>query len=76
MTDPAPRLAPRSAVAAADFELLRVARTDLAEAEAPAASLAGRIRRELAAFRVGRPEAERDAGRWLVPAGRDRRDQA
>lgn len=62
MSDLAPRLAPRSAVAVADFELLRVARHDLDEAETAASlSIADRIR-GLAAFRVSRPwDGEMDA---------------
>lgn len=68
MTDPAPRLAPRSAVAVADLELLRLARTDLDEiqAESPA-SIADRLR-GLASFLPNRSEPEGpvrigDAGR-------------
>ena len=54
MTDLA-RLAPRSAGAVADTELLRVARTELDDPEASARlSLADRLR-ELAPFRVLRP---------------------
>jgi len=45
LSDPAPALRPRSVAAAADFELLRVARTDLGEPEAPVTlSMAERIR--------------------------------
>ncbi len=48
MTEIVPRLAPRSAAAFADKELLRVARFDIAEAGAPVSgSLAGRIRDRL-----------------------------
>jgi hypothetical protein len=55
VSDPAPRLAPRSSAAAADFELLRVARTDLEEPETAATlTLADRIR-GLSAFRALRP---------------------
>ena len=54
MSDVAPRLAPRSVAAAADFELLRVARTDLDELETAATpSLVDRIRGR-AAFRATR----------------------
>jgi hypothetical protein len=55
VTDPAPRLAPRSVAAAADFELLRVARTDLDEPETAATlTIADRIR-GLAGLRARRP---------------------
>lgn len=55
MTDTSPRLAPRSAVAAADLELLRVARTELDSPEAPAsASFTGRLL-AFARFVVSRP---------------------
>jgi hypothetical protein len=55
LTDLVPRLTPRSAVAIADTELLRVARTDLVEPEtAVSRTLADRIR-GLAAFRAERP---------------------
>jgi hypothetical protein len=58
VTESAPRLAPRSAVAAADLELLRVARTNLDELEAPSGgSFADRLR-GLAAFLPTRPEPE------------------
>lgn len=58
MTDLVPRLAPRSAGAVADTELLRVARTDLSDPESPASTgLAGRLR-GLAAFRPTRPTPE------------------
>ena len=52
MSEPTPRLTPRSIGAVVDFELLRVARTDLAEPEGAASlTLADRIR-GLAAFRA------------------------
>jgi hypothetical protein len=55
------RLAPRSAGAVADTELLRVARTELADPEASAhLSLADRIR-DLAPFRARRPSDDRSA---------------
>jgi hypothetical protein len=56
LTDIAPRLAPRSAGAIADTELLRVARTDIAPPEPTAGtSIADRIR--AAILRVSRSEA-------------------
>jgi hypothetical protein len=57
LSDIAPRLAPRSAGAIADTELLRVARTDIAgdEADGPV-SLADRIRSFLVRF--ARPDTE------------------
>lgn len=58
MTDPAPRLAPRSVGAVADFELLRVARTEFDEPEGGGSlSLADRIR-DLAPFRALRASGE------------------
>ncbi|HEX5827926.1 MAG TPA: hypothetical protein VFY23_10420 [Candidatus Limnocylindrales bacterium] len=69
MSDPAPRLAPRSAGALADLELLRVARTELAEPESEASMrLADRIR-GLALFRATKPSSEDTAG----PVRLDRR---
>ena len=57
MSDIAPRLAPRSAGAIADSELLRVARTDIAGPEAEGQlSLAERIRSFLVRF--ARTDAE------------------
>jgi hypothetical protein len=54
VTDPVPRLAPRSAVAVADVELLRLARTDIGEpATTGGRSLTERLR-GLAQFRTGR----------------------
>lgn len=55
MSEPAPRLAPRSAVAVADFELLRVARTSIAEPERAASLSIGDRIRGLALFRAVRP---------------------
>jgi hypothetical protein len=57
LSDIAPRLAPRSAGAIADSELLRVARADIAgpEADGPL-SLAERIRSFLGRF--ARPDVE------------------
>lgn len=52
--------APRSAVHVADLELLRVARADLPEPEAPVRGVAGRLR-DLVRFSVGRPAAEEPA---------------
>jgi hypothetical protein len=58
LSDIAPRLAPRSVAAAADFELLRVARTDLDEPETVAnLSLVDRIR-GLATLRAPRQPAD------------------
>ncbi len=55
MTEPAPRLLPRSAGATADLELLRVARTDIDERDAPVSpSVAARIR-GMASVRIHRP---------------------
>jgi len=69
LSDDAPRLAPRSAVATADFELLRVARHDLDEPERAASlTLADRLR-GLGAFRVSRSGDEVVDG--LVRLGRD-----
>lgn len=71
MSDLAPRLAPRSAVASADFELLRVARHDLDEPETAATlTLADRIR-GLAAFRATR--TSEDGAPGLMHPGRDSR---
>ena len=57
MSDTEPRLAPRSAGAIADTELLRVARTDVAGAEADGPlTLAERIRSVLVRF--ARSDAE------------------
>jgi hypothetical protein len=68
LSDTAPRLAPRSAVAAADFELLRVARHDLDEPERAASlTLADRLR-GLGVFRAGRSADDADGG--LVRLGR------
>lgn len=56
VTESSPRLAPRSAGAIADTELLRVARTDIAPPEPiPGVSLADRIRAAL--LRLSRSEA-------------------
>jgi hypothetical protein len=58
VTDPALRLAPRSAVAIADLELLRFARTDLDQPETSGGpSLADRLR-SLATFRPGPVEPD------------------
>jgi len=58
LSDLAPRLAPRSAVAAADFELLRVARTEVEDGETDASvSLADRLR-VLATFLPSRPSED------------------
>ena len=68
MSDVAPRLAPRSGAAAADFELLRVARTDLDELEVAATlTLADRIR-GLAPFRA--PRSSGDGPGALARPGR------
>ncbi|HSP20416.1 MAG TPA: hypothetical protein VLQ79_12925 [Myxococcaceae bacterium] len=57
MSDPVPRLTPRSEGAVADAELLRVALTDIAiMAPSSDASLTGRIRALLA--RLTRSEAD------------------
>jgi hypothetical protein len=58
MIDPTPRLSARSAVATADLELLRVARTDLDDQEGPAGLTLDSLRRGLARFRVARPAPE------------------
>lgn len=59
MSDLALRLAPRSAVATADVELLRLARTEItAPAPAVAPSLVGRIR-DRASIRFGREGSRR-----------------
>lgn len=53
MIDPALRPAPRSVVAIADLELLRVARTQLDEPRPPAGISIGERLRGLARVRVG-----------------------
>jgi hypothetical protein len=69
LSDTAPRLAPRSAVAVADLELLRVARHDLGDPETVAAvGLADRIR-GLPIFRAQRPSND-DRGPNEAPATR------
>lgn len=71
LSDVAPRLAPRSVAAAADFELLRVARTDLDGPETVATlSLVGRLR-ELAAFRSPR-QSGGGPGAIVRPSHRER----
>jgi hypothetical protein len=62
VSEHSPRLAPRSVAAGADFELLRVARTDFDEPESAARlTLPERIR-GLAAFRSERPSDDVDGG--------------
>jgi hypothetical protein len=62
LTDTTTRLTPRSAGAAADFELLRVARTELDDQDSRATlSLADRIR-GLALFRAASPSEDDTAG--------------
>jgi hypothetical protein len=58
MNQPARRLTARSAVATADLELLRVARTELDDPGTPAGLTFGSRLRGLARFRVGRPATE------------------
>jgi hypothetical protein len=66
LSDTTPRLTPRSAVATADFELLRVARTEFDDGDAPVSlSLTERLR-GLALFRVARG----DEGGTIVRLGR------
>lgn len=55
MPDTTPRVAPRSAGAIVDFELLRVARTDFGEPETVATMTIGERIRGLAVFRAVRP---------------------
>jgi hypothetical protein len=62
LSDTTQRLTPRSAVASADYELLRVARADLDEREGDAGpSLADRLR-GLSPFRAVRPGGGDSAG--------------
>ena len=57
MSDTAPRLAPRSAGATVDAELLRVARTQPVEPETQARLSIGERIRGLALLRATRPQA-------------------
>jgi hypothetical protein len=58
MIDPAPRLAPRSVVAIADLELLRVARAELDDPSAPAGLSVGTRLRGLARFAGRRSDGD------------------
>ncbi len=76
MTDVVPHLAPRSVVAIADLELLRVARTDIDVREiATPAGVRGRIRGLVSRPALGPASRLRAAGRvrlsgWgKIPAG-------
>jgi hypothetical protein len=70
LSDPAPRLAPRSAGAIADVALLRAARTEVGERESPARLTLGERVRGLAPLRAVRQAA----GDTVSAVRADRRD--